>query len=140
MDKIFQAKLWDEMDLTIELYFYLDFLSFNVACFPLFTKMCQPLIERAPIGYLLPSLENLRTTLLVKEKKEVVKLLTLTKSKWPSFGVSIVYDGWTDTTRQPLINSMVLLKNGPIFLKAVNALGKYQDANYMGDLLISVIE
>jgi hypothetical protein len=30
--------------------------------------------------------------------------------------------------------------NGPVFLKAVDALGKYKDAHYMGELFVTVIE
>ena len=40
MDKIFQQERRDEMDLTIELYFYLNFISFNVAQTPFFIEMC----------------------------------------------------------------------------------------------------
>jgi hypothetical protein len=54
--------------------------------------------------------------------------------------VSIVSDGWTDATCHPLINFIVSSLNGPVFLKAVDALGKYKDAQYMGELFIKVIE
>jgi hypothetical protein len=92
------------------------------------------------MGYVPPSSERLRTTLLVKEKKEVDKILEPIKSSWPSFGVSIVFDGWIDATCHPLINFMVSSLNGPVFLKAMDALGKYKDAQYMGELFIKVIE
>ena len=57
-----------------------------------------------------------------------------------SAGVSIVSDGWTDAACLPLINFMVSSQNGPVFLKAMDALGKYKDAQYMGELFIKVIE
>jgi hypothetical protein len=81
-----------------------------------------------------PSSKKLRTMLLVKAKKEVDKLLAPIKSAWPSSIVSIVpsphkfHGVIKDCTR--------LL----IFLKAVDCLGKYKDANYMGDLFLEVIE
>ena len=87
-----------------------------------------------------PSSEKLRTTLLVKAKKEVDKILEPIRSTWPSSGVSIVYDGWTDPTCHSLINFMVSSQNRLVFLKAVDALGKYKDAQYMGELFIKVIE
>jgi hypothetical protein len=62
------------------------------------------------------------------------------KATWPSSGVSIVSDGWTNATRHPLVNFMVSSLNGPVFLKAVDSLGKYKDAQYMGELFIKVIE
>ena len=42
--------------------------------------------------------------------------------------------------RHPLINFMVSSQNGPVFLKAVDALGKYKDAHFMGELFIKIIE
>eukprot|EP00253_Pinus_taeda_P031535 PITA_31535 len=62
------------------------------------------------------------------------------KSAWPTFGLSIVSDGWTNPTRHPLINFMVSSLNGPTFLKSMDALGQYKDAQYMGELFIKVIE
>ena len=127
------------MDLTIAFDFYLNFISFNVAQSPLFIEMCRGLVERAPTGYVPPGLEKLRTTLLVKSK-EVDKILEPIRSTWPSSGVSIVSDRWTDPTRHPLINFMVSSQNGQVFLKGVDALGKYKDAHFMGELFIKIIE
>jgi len=87
-----------------------------------------------------PSSEKLRTTLLVKEKKEVDKTIDPIKSSWPSSGVNIVFDGWIDATCHPLINFMVSSLNGPVLLKVADALGKYNDAQYMGELFIKFIE
>ena len=140
MDKIFKQEAREEMDLTIAFDFYLNFISFNVARSPFFIEMCRGLVEKAPSGYMPPSSEKLRTTLLIKAKKEVDKILEPIKSTWPSSGVIVVSDGWTDTARHPLINFMVSSLNGPVFLKAVDALGKYKDAKFMGDLFIKVIE
>ena len=140
MDKIFQQEAREEVDLTIAFFFHLNFISFTVAWSPLFIEMCRSLIEQVPIVYVPPSLEKLRTTLLVKAKKEVDKILETIRSKWPSTDVSIVSDGWMNATRHPLINFMVSSQNGLDFLKAVDALGKYKDAQYMGELFIKVIE
>jgi len=70
----------------------------------------------------------------------VDKILEPIKSSWPSSDVSIVSDGWTDVARHPLINFTVSSLNGLVFLKVVDALGKYKDAQYMGELFIKVIE
>ena len=140
MDKIYQQEKRDEVDLTIAFFFYLNFISFNVARSPMFLEMCRALVEQAPTGYVPPGSEKLRTTLLVKAKKEVDKILVPIKSTWVSSGVSIVSDGWTDAARHPLINFMVSSQNGPVFLKAVDAVGKYKNAAYMGELFIKVIE
>ena len=92
--------------------------------------MVRTILERAPSGYVPPGSEKLRTTLLVKAK-EVDKILEPIRTTWPSCGVSIVSDGWTDPARHPLINLMVSSQNGSMFLKAVDALGKCKDAHFM---------
>ena len=132
MDKIFQKEKRDELDLTIVFFFYQNFISFNVACLPLFIEMCRALSQGAPSGYLPPGLEKLRNTLLTTTKKEVDKMLEPFKSAWSTSGVSIVSDGWIDPACHPLINFMVSSLNGPVFLKSVDALGQYKDAQYMG--------
>ena len=140
MDKIFQKERQEELDLTISFFFYLNFISFNVAHSPLFLEMCGALTQGAPLGYVLLGSEKLRTTLLTKAKKEVDKNLELIKSTWPTSGVSIVFDGWTDPTCHSLINFMVSSLNGSVFLKSVDALRQYKDAQYIGELFIKVIE
>ena len=128
------------MTSPLHFFFYQNFISFNVARSPLFIEMCRALCHGAPSGYVPPGSEKLRTTLLTKAKKEVDKMLEPIKSAWPTSGVSIVSDGWTDPARHPLINFMVSSLNGPVFLKSVDALGQYKDAQYMGELFIKIIE
>ena len=140
MDKIFHKEKREELDLTITFFFYQNFISFNVACSPLFIEMWRALTQTAPSGYVPPRSEKLRTTLLTKAKKEVEKILEPIKSARPTSGVIIVYNGWTDPACHPLINFMVSSLNGPVFLKALDALGKYKDAQYMGELFIKVID
>ena len=71
IDKIFQLDMRDELDLTIGFFFYLNFISFNVARSPLFIEMCRCLTQGAPTGYMPPGSKRLRTTLLVKAKRQV---------------------------------------------------------------------
>jgi len=69
----------------------------------------------------------------------VDKLLTHIKSSCSSSNVSIVSYGWTDIARYLFINFKVSSKNGPMFLRAVDALGKQKDANYMAGLFIKFL-
>jgi hypothetical protein len=138
--QVFQQEKRDEVDLTIVFFYYFNFTSLNVAQSPLFIDMCRALLGKALTRYVPPISERIRTRLLVNAKKEVDKILESIKSSWPSSGVNIVSNGWTNATRYPLINSMVSSLNGPIFLKVVDALGKYKDAQCMGELFVKVIE
>eukprot|EP00253_Pinus_taeda_P034875 PITA_34875 len=140
MDKIFQKEKRKELDLTIAFFFYQNFMSFNVARSPLFIGMCQALTHGSPSWYAPPGSEKLRTTLLTKAKEGVQKMLEPIVASWPTSGVSIVFYGWTNPTRHPIINFMVSSLNGPVFLKAVDTLGEYKDAQFIGELFIKVIE
>jgi hypothetical protein len=122
MDNIFQQEKQDEVDLTIGFFSISTSFHSMFPRSPLFIEMCRALLDQAPTGYVLPSLERLRTTLLVKANKEVDKILEPIKSSWPSSGVSIVSDGWTDVACHPLINFMVFSLNGTVFLKVMDAL------------------
>ena len=95
------------MDLTIAIFFYLNFISFKIARSPLFIEMCQSILEQPPTSYVPLDAEKVTATLLVKAKKEVDEILEPIKTTWPSSGVNIVFDGWTDATRHPHINLMV---------------------------------
>eukprot|EP00253_Pinus_taeda_P032925 PITA_32925 len=130
MDKIFQKERREELDLTIAFFFYQNFISFNVARSPLFIET----------RYVPPRSEKLRTTLLTKAKKEVQKMLEPIVASWPTSRVSIVCDGWADPARHPIINFMVSSLSGPVFMKAVDTLGEYKDAQFIGELFIKVIE
>ena len=62
------------------------------------------------------------------------------KSTWPTSGVSIVSDGWTDLAQHSLINFTLSSLNGPVFLKSVDALGQYKDSQYMGELFFKLLK
>ena len=102
--------------------------------------MCRALTQGAPTGYVPPGSEKLRTTLLTKAKKEVQKMLEPIVASWPTSGVSIVSKGWTDPARHPIINFMVSSLSDPVFMKTVDTLGEYKDAQFIGELFIKVIK
>lgn len=62
------------------------------------------------------------------------------KSPWPSSWVSIFFYQWIDATCHPFIKFMMSSLNGLVFLKSMDALRKYKDAQYMGELFIKVIK
>lgn len=70
-------------------------------------------------GYVPPSYNTLRTTLLQKEKANVCILLTPIKAMWSQKGVSIVSDGWSEVQKRPIINFMVVSDGQAMFLKAI---------------------
>ncbi|KAH1205718.1 hypothetical protein GmHk_16G046360 [Glycine max] len=91
-------------------------------------------------GFLPPSYNALRTSLLQQERSHIERLLQPIKSLWSLKGVTLVADGWTDAQRRPLINFMAISEEGPMFLKAIDGSKEYKDKHYMFDLLKDVIK
>ena len=75
-----------------------------------------------------------------KEKSNIKNLLEIIKKTWNEKGVSICSDEWSDAQRRPLINIMVVLESGPMFLKAINYEGQTKDKHFIVDLLINTIQ
>ncbi|KAH1228527.1 hypothetical protein GmHk_10G028505 [Glycine max] len=91
-------------------------------------------------GFLPPSYNALRTSLLQQERSHIERLLQPIKSLWSLKGVTLVADGWIDAQRRPLINFMAISEEGPMFLKAIDGSKEYKDKHYMFDLLKDVIK
>ena len=90
-------------------------------------------------GYVPPSYNRLRTTLLAQEKEHVNRLLQPIKDTWRKKGVSLVSDGWSDRQRRPLINIMAASSRGSMFVKAIDASGNTKDAEYVANLFVQTI-
>jgi hypothetical protein len=61
-------------------------------------------------------------------------------NSWTSTGVSIIFDGWTDTKQRPLINVIASSSTGAMFLRAEDCSGEVKDSKFIADILIYVIE
>jgi hypothetical protein len=55
-------------------------------------------------GYLPPSYEKLRTTLLKEVKNDLIKDLDVVKESWKEIRCTIKCDGWTSVDKRPLLN------------------------------------
>jgi hypothetical protein len=62
------------------------------------------------------------------------------KDGWKEKGVSVVFDGWTNLQRRPLINFMATSEGAPVFLKAIDGTKEYKDKYYISELLMNVIK
>jgi len=120
LDKAFNNAARDHLSSEIARLFYSAGLPFNVARNPYFISAFSYAASTSISGFLPPGYNSIRTTMLQREKANVLKLLQPIKDKWPENGVSIVTDGWTDVQRRPLINFMAISSSGPMFLKAID--------------------
>jgi hypothetical protein len=105
-------------------HFYYAALPFNLARNPEYRASYSYVANTKLGGYVPPSYDALRTTLLQKEKLHVEKMLEPIKATWPFKGVSIATDGWSDPQRRPILNFIAMTEGGPMFLKAINTEGE----------------
>jgi hypothetical protein len=110
----------DETDDRVAREIYACGIPFNVVWSPYWQDMLGE-INDDPKGYMGPNFEKVHTTLLWKEKLMVEKVLESVRSCWSGNGVSIISNGWIDTTNRPLVNIIVMSPSGSYFLRAIDA-------------------
>ncbi|WJX31308.1 hypothetical protein P8452_19746 [Trifolium repens] len=125
---------------SIARMFYSGGLSFHLARNPYYVSSYSFAANHNLSGFLPPSYNALRTTLLKQERAHIDRLLQPIKSLWTLKGVTLVSDGWTDVQRRPLINFIGICEGGPIFLKAIDGSREYKDKHYMANILKDVIK
>ncbi|KAL4346287.1 hypothetical protein GQ457_17G013580 [Hibiscus cannabinus] len=81
-------------------------------------------VNQAPKDYKPPSFDRARTTLVDECQRELENELILVKDTWTTHGTSIVFDGWTNVKRQPLINVVASNSSGFMFMYAKDFTGK----------------
>ena len=86
--------------------FYIGGLLFHFAKNPNYHNCYAYVATHNIPSSILPGYNVLRITLLQKERANVERILKPIKDTWNANGVSIVYDGWLDPQRRPLINIM----------------------------------
>ncbi|GKD51872.1 hAT dimerization domain, ribonuclease H-like domain protein, partial [Tanacetum coccineum] len=135
IERAFGVEIRDQLDQEIARMFYTEGLPFNLARNPHYLRAFQFVAANKIDGYVPPSYNKLRTTLLQKEKDNVHRQLEPLRSTWKEKGVTNV----SDPTRKPLINFMATSGNGPLFLNAVNCFGEVKDRFFIANLMKEVI-
>ena len=106
MERAFNNQYREQLDSLIARTFYSAGLPFHFAKNPYWIEMIKFAANNNLVGYIPPSYNKLRTTLLQKERTHIDKLLKLIKDTWKEKGLSIVSDGWTDVQKRSFINFM----------------------------------
>jgi len=109
-----------------------------VARNPYFINACKKISDFGK-GYVPPSSEKIRTTLLKRSKERVTSRLTKIKESWKKTGCTILSDGWSDMCHRPLINVLVSCPKGILFLKVVDSSGHKKTAEYIFKILEEAI-
>ncbi|TXG48662.1 hypothetical protein EZV62_024537 [Acer yangbiense] len=108
IERAFNMGAREQLDGEIARMFYTGGLSFHFARNPHYVNAFKSACSNPIPGYLPPGYNSLRTTLLQKEKANLVRLLDPIKAAWEIKGVSVCSDGWSDSQRRPLINIMAV--------------------------------
>jgi hypothetical protein len=127
-----------EVDDVVADMFFESALPFNVARSPYFINACK-MIANFGKGYVPPSSETIRTTLLKRSKERVTGRLRKIKDSWKETGCTIISDGWSDMSHRPLINVLVCCPKGVLFFKVVDASGNKKTSEYIFKILEEAI-
>ena len=140
LERAFQNSFRHELDSRIARMFYIGGLSFHFTRNPNYRSSYAYVANHNILGYVSPRYNVLRTTLLQKERANVERLLKPIKDSWLANGVSIVFDGWSDPQRRPLINIMVASDGGPLFIKEIVGSGEFKDKHFIAEVLKDAIK
>ncbi|CAA0809034.1 Unknown protein [Striga hermonthica] len=140
LENAFNVADRDTADKLCARMFYACALPFNLVRSPQFRKYSLFLANSRLTGYIPPSYDGLRTTLLAQEKAHINVKVHHIKESWNKKGLSICSDGWSDIQRNPLINIMAASESGALFLSSTNASGEVKDAEYVANIFIRAIE
>ncbi|XP_062217774.1 uncharacterized protein LOC133917997 [Phragmites australis] len=140
IEESFHNELHQMADALIVRMFYTSGLPFNLARNPNYLAAFTFLANNDLGGYVPSGHNKLMKTLLQLEKDNVERLLEPIKTTWPTKGVTIAFDGWSDAQRRSLINFIAIAGSGLMFLRAINTSGDVKNKEYIVEKLITVIE
>eukprot|EP00962_Isochrysis_galbana_P027152 scaffold8501_cov129-Isochrysis_galbana.AAC.1 len=89
----------------------------------------------------LPHRTHMTTTVLPAVDDELtVEINAKVQGLAEQTGVTIISDGWTNVSKQPIINALVSLPLGSYFLTARDTTGHTKDAEYIAEFMIEQIQ
>ena len=127
-----------EVDDAVGDMFFESAIPFNVARSPYFINTCKMMAGFGK-GYVPPSSETLKTTILKRSKEIVTNNLQKIKDSWKETGCTILSDGWSDMNHRPLINVLVSCPKGVLFLKVVDASRNKKTSEFIFQILEEAI-
>jgi len=114
--------------------FFESAIPFNVERIPYFINACNMMAGFGK-GYVPPSSETIRTTLLKRSKERVTNNLQKIKDSWKETGCTIL----SDVNHKPFINVLVSCSKGVLFLKVVDASGNKKTSEFIFKILEEAI-
>lgn len=133
-----QRKRRDDADKKIAVFFYHNCVPFSAAKSVHYQEMVDAVSE-CGVGYIAPSYDKLRSTLLEKVKGDIEDWYKKYRDEWKETGCTILCDSWSHGRTKSLVVLSVTCPKGTIFLRSVDVSGHEDDATYLFELLESVV-
>lgn len=128
----------DHADKKVAMFFFRNAIPFGAAKSVYYQEMVDSIAE-CGIGYKAPSQEKLRTALLEKVRDDIHDCYRKYREDWKEFGCTVLCETGPDARTKSIVAITVTCPKGSIFLKSVDVSGHQDDANYLFEMLESVI-
>lgn len=133
-----QKQKQEVADKKVAMFFFHNAIPFSAAKSVYYQEMVDSVAE-CGIGYKAPSQEKLSTALLEKVRDDIHDCYMKYKEHWREFGCTVLCETGPNARTRSIVAITVTCPKGSIFLKSVNVSGHEDDANYLFELLESVI-
>ena len=120
-------------------WFHFSHIPANAASNPYYRSVIS-IIEIAGQGVDLSGPKNIYDQLLDSNKKDLQRWIASYKNKWPTYGLTVMCDGWIDLTRWRIINFLIYCDGKIFFHKSIDASDKMHDAIYILGLMKWLIQ
>ncbi|KAK9267001.1 hypothetical protein L1049_021395 [Liquidambar formosana] len=121
-------------------FFYEVGIDVSAARSPAFHKMVNAILGYPQIVKEIPTVTELRGSILQDEVKELQQCVKDIRNSWVNTGCSILLDGWSDEKGRNLVNILVDCPRGTIYLHSYDISTYVGDVNALQLLISGVIE
>ena len=104
----------EKVDQAIVKYMFFNTIPVKTAKGPYLQHMFDVAAKKG-MGVKAPIEHESMNKYLKVEKEEIETYINSLKRQWPTYGVTVMCDGWTNTTRKQIINFMVYCDGRIIF-------------------------
>nr|XP_018686484.1 PREDICTED: uncharacterized protein LOC103994246 [Musa acuminata subsp. malaccensis]XP_018686485.1 PREDICTED: uncharacterized protein LOC103994246 [Musa acuminata subsp. malaccensis]XP_018686486.1 PREDICTED: uncharacterized protein LOC103994246 [Musa acuminata subsp. malaccensis]XP_018686487.1 PREDICTED: uncharacterized protein LOC103994246 [Musa acuminata subsp. malaccensis] len=111
----------------------------NTAQGPYYQSMISS-IQKSGTGIQPPTPKEIHGMYLDEEVAELKDWIKSFKRQWDEYGVTLMCDSWIGSTRMSIINFFIYCNRRVVFHKSVNVSEKIQDANYIENIMDTVVE
>lgn len=128
----------DDADKKVAFFFLHNAVLFSAAKSVYYQEMVDAIAE-CGVGYKAPSYEKMRSSLLERVKRDFDDEYRNLRDEWKETGYTILCDFWSDGRTKSMVVFSVTCPKGTLFLKYVDVSGHVDDAEFLYELLESIV-